>query len=324
MFIGLLLLAGMPKGVMAAQPVTVTIDGVKVELAVAPLLVNGRVLAPLRPILVALGKEVNWEPATKTITAKTPFGMFAAPTNTVRLTVGQQVAYLDGDPVELDVPARIMNNRILAPLRFVAEAVGAEVNWEGQTSTVVVKYQQRYYDQVINHLHQGDLVQARQAVINSPQKNAFPYMGRHADLSIGETYYFPEGEATRFYKLEGSKISFVQAVNGVFTVTWQARFDSPPDYVPGGTPPNVSGRLLASQDSVSQFLTKRKQYIIIEEYGTQPLVKQPLVFFHRMPTVWATRYGKIKSDGTEEVIGAQETQESVIAIPGETATAIFP
>ena len=39
---------------------------------------------------------------------------------------------------ELDVPAQILNDSTLMPVRAVSEAFGCEVNWLDQTQTVVI------------------------------------------------------------------------------------------------------------------------------------------------------------------------------------------
>ncbi|MGQ9532394.1 MAG: ABC transporter substrate-binding protein, partial [Desulfotomaculales bacterium] len=57
---------------------------------------------------------------------------------TVRLTIGSNVAYVNDRPVTLDVPARIVRGRTLVPLRFVSEALGAQVAWDAAARLVSV------------------------------------------------------------------------------------------------------------------------------------------------------------------------------------------
>ncbi|MDD3322167.1 MAG: copper amine oxidase N-terminal domain-containing protein [Paludibacter sp.] len=38
----------------------------------------------------------------------------------------------------LDVPATIIDGRTVVPVRFVAEATGADVEWDGSTRTLVI------------------------------------------------------------------------------------------------------------------------------------------------------------------------------------------
>jgi hypothetical protein len=47
-------------------------------------------------------------------------------------------AYINGTAVSLDVPAKIVNNRIMVPLRFISEAIEKTVIWDGENSTVLI------------------------------------------------------------------------------------------------------------------------------------------------------------------------------------------
>ncbi|MHB1043677.1 MAG: copper amine oxidase N-terminal domain-containing protein, partial [Eubacteriales bacterium] len=49
----------------------------------------------------------------------------------VRLQIGSNAAFKNEVQVMLDVPPRIVNDRTLVPLRFVSEALGAQVGWDG-------------------------------------------------------------------------------------------------------------------------------------------------------------------------------------------------
>ena len=52
---------------------------------------------------------------------------------------GQPVKiFVDGSELHPDVPAQIIGGRALVPLRFVAEALGAEVIWDEQTKSVII------------------------------------------------------------------------------------------------------------------------------------------------------------------------------------------
>ncbi len=58
---------------------------------------------------------------------------------TVKLTIGAKTGYVNGTAKALDAAPIIRNARTMLPVRFVAEAFGAEVGWDGKTSTVTVK-----------------------------------------------------------------------------------------------------------------------------------------------------------------------------------------
>lgn len=45
---------------------------------------------------------------------------------------------VNGAAVQCDVPPQIINGRVMVPVRFVADALGAEVDWNSATQTVII------------------------------------------------------------------------------------------------------------------------------------------------------------------------------------------
>lgn len=58
--------------------------------------------------------------------------------NTIVLTIGSKKASVFGEEVENDVAPIIRNDRTMLPIRFIAEALGADVEWDNDTRTVTV------------------------------------------------------------------------------------------------------------------------------------------------------------------------------------------
>jgi len=46
---------------------------------------------------------------------------------------------LGEDKYILDAPPEIVNGRTFVPIRFIAEAFGAEVNWVEETKEIIIK-----------------------------------------------------------------------------------------------------------------------------------------------------------------------------------------
>nr|WP_180261150.1 copper amine oxidase N-terminal domain-containing protein [Desulforamulus profundi] len=57
---------------------------------------------------------------------------------TIHLTADSPVATVNGTPVNLDVPATITGGRVLVPLRFLGEGLGAKTKWDQQSQMVIV------------------------------------------------------------------------------------------------------------------------------------------------------------------------------------------
>ena len=96
-----------------------------------PGIMGGRTLVPLRSIFEAMGAEVEWDGATSTAIAKR--GNIE-----VKITIGANNIYKNGEAISVDVPAQLMNNRTMVPARVIAEAFGADVQWNGNGRTVLI------------------------------------------------------------------------------------------------------------------------------------------------------------------------------------------
>lgn len=111
--------------------VRVFIDGEPVIFDQPPVIQGSRVLVPLRGIFEKMGATVEWQPVTRSVVA-------ARGSTLVELQIGSRIARVDGRPVTLDVPAMIIGGRTLVPLRFISESLGARVDWNPATRTVLI------------------------------------------------------------------------------------------------------------------------------------------------------------------------------------------
>lgn len=107
------------------------VNGVQPAFEVPPIIKDGRTLVPFRAIAEALGAEVKWDAETRTVTV-------SKGDKTVQLTVGSNVALVNGQEISLDVPASIIQGRTLVPARFLANALGAKVDWVPIGQIVVI------------------------------------------------------------------------------------------------------------------------------------------------------------------------------------------
>lgn len=101
-------------------------------LDAAPIIRNDRTMLPVRFVAEALGATVGWDAATSTATVTGSSG------TVIEITIGASEAKINGESVTLDAPAFIENDRTYLPVRFVAEALGAYVGWDGTTSTATI------------------------------------------------------------------------------------------------------------------------------------------------------------------------------------------
>lgn len=98
-----------------------------------PVIIEGRTLVPLRAIFEAMGATVYWDGNTKTVTC-------TKGNTTISLTIGNNILYKNGAAILLDVPAQIINDYTMIPVRAITEAMGANVSWDDTTKTVYIVY----------------------------------------------------------------------------------------------------------------------------------------------------------------------------------------
>ncbi|AIQ56210.1 stalk domain-containing protein [Paenibacillus borealis] len=91
---------------------------------VPPVIQEQRTLVPIRAVAEALGAEVKWDHATKTAT-------ITLDGKVLTMTLGELI---EG----MDVPAQAIDGRIMVPLRYVSEALGAYVMWFPQDKRIEV------------------------------------------------------------------------------------------------------------------------------------------------------------------------------------------
>lgn len=138
--LGIALLAGAAgfAGAQTSRPISVVVDGSPVVFTnQQPMMSDARVLVPLRGVFEKLGASVGWDPATQSITAHTR-------RTTVKLTIGQLDAAVNNQPVHMDIPATLVSGTTMVPLRFVSEALGAEVGWNPAAYEVDIKSREDY------------------------------------------------------------------------------------------------------------------------------------------------------------------------------------
>lgn len=111
--------------------VIITLDGVEMSLEEPVYIIEGRTLVPVRYIFEPLGLEVTWD-AENFIASGIKEGL------DIKMPIGSTEATVNGEVIELDVAARIINSRTYVPIRFVAESTGAEVGWDQETYTVSI------------------------------------------------------------------------------------------------------------------------------------------------------------------------------------------
>lgn len=112
--------------------ISVTIDGKLQKYEQAPVIREGNTLAPLRAIFESMGATVDWDASTQTATGRKGG-------TSVSLRVGERKVIKNGQTIELEVPAQLINGYTMAPARFIGEAFGGVLDWDSKARKVIIK-----------------------------------------------------------------------------------------------------------------------------------------------------------------------------------------
>ena len=111
----------------ARADVGITINGSSVDVYPAPIMQNGRVFVPLRGVFENLGASVVYSNGQINATGNN---------SEISLTIGSTQATVNGSPVTIDVAPFIVGASTYVPLRFVSQALGANVSWDEANQVV--------------------------------------------------------------------------------------------------------------------------------------------------------------------------------------------
>ena len=97
-------------------------------------IVNDVTLIPVRGVFESMEYDVKWDEDERKVTVESDTGVrfveLTIDSNVMDIYTFKNIMGLDHEQYTLEVPAQIMNDRTMIPLRAVSEAFGCDVNWD--------------------------------------------------------------------------------------------------------------------------------------------------------------------------------------------------
>ncbi len=145
---------------------------------VKPVNTEGRVMIPFRAVLENMGATVEYDDAQRLVTA-------TKGETQIKFTLMDDTIYINDNGVDstitMDVPMIIVEGRTLVPIRFMSNALGMQVGWDGETETVVIMDYDDYFDDFAQTMPNFTKLTA----LNQPVFNK-EYVGFDVFLSVEE------------------------------------------------------------------------------------------------------------------------------------------
>lgn len=99
------------------------VNGNKMKLDPGVIVENGRTLVSIRSIGELLGNSVEYDETSQTVCIS----------GNIYVTVGSDIIKKDGEEIQIDVPAKIISDRVYVPLRAIGETLGKTVSYNDET-----------------------------------------------------------------------------------------------------------------------------------------------------------------------------------------------
>ncbi|GKX31185.1 hypothetical protein SH1V18_36650 [Vallitalea longa] len=129
----IMLTAMMVSTVTAKTYLTVTVEGETVDFPDARPFIdaNNRTLVPIRFISEALGARVIWHGDLQQVT-------IIYESKVVELVINKKEISINNQTQDMDTQAILKDSRTYVPVRFVSEAMGANVEWDSNNYIVAI------------------------------------------------------------------------------------------------------------------------------------------------------------------------------------------
>jgi lysophospholipase L1-like esterase len=110
---------------------SIFVNGIYQTFEQDPVIIGGRTLIHVRGVFDDLGAVVSWDQKKRSVIIKND-------ADVIKLMVDSNKVYKNGKLLQIDVSAKIINNRTMIPLRFISESIGASVEWYAATKNAFI------------------------------------------------------------------------------------------------------------------------------------------------------------------------------------------
>jgi len=189
-------------------PIKVYVDTTRIQFAQDPLVEDGTTLVQLRPLFEALNISLGWD-GEKQIVTGTKTGL------TFTLPIDSSEATVNGKQVKLSKAAQVVNGHTIIPLRFVGEATGELVHWDGEYREITIMTQKTFD-------YYGITKEEAERLLNEPDQPKAPtftkvagLQGMYYSMSLDVANYCGGGFCFEYYTfLPDGKILIGEPQNG--------------------------------------------------------------------------------------------------------------
>lgn len=116
-----------------AENVYLYVNGKRAEnLSMPAIIFNGSTLVPAREVFEPLGANVVWKKETEEVD-------ISYKNTSITIKINSETASVNNNTYTLSMPAKIINNKTMIPVRFIAESLGLAVEWDAKKRIINIR-----------------------------------------------------------------------------------------------------------------------------------------------------------------------------------------
>lgn len=166
------------NSVNAQKPITIKVNNKEVKTDADPFIKDNRTMVPIRFIVEALGGSANY--FTNDEYGGIPYVVVSNSNPedglSMILFINKHVAMISQGTFRSDVAPLIRNNRTFVPLRFAADYLNFDVEWDGNTNTVYLNSSNSQNDKMEKYFDEAASNRLQEVLSGSSQENIWEYV----------------------------------------------------------------------------------------------------------------------------------------------------
>jgi len=129
-----------------SSEIKILLDNQPLETVVPSVIENDRLFVSARNVVEALGGRITWFPALKLMTINING-------HTARLVIDDPSLEIDEKIIPLEMPAKILDNRVMISLEVIKIIAEVDIKWENKTKTLSINTIRPYLLEVRSYSH---------------------------------------------------------------------------------------------------------------------------------------------------------------------------
>ncbi len=229
--------------------IRVILDGRQLDFDVAPQLIKGRVLVPMRKTFESFGLKVSWDASLREARGSNDLADIVFP-------IGSTKARINGQVTSLDVPAQIIRGNTMLPLRFLSEHMGYNIVWNSKSQLILLS------QSTITEWRYGGFESVKSykefevEYINGVKTKEFRYTGRNHPVKLIDLYKkdgslipnVPDFKVKEYVATWSQKSSFTGKTYWVHMDQITKAIQANPIYLEQGLQPLNTGQIQATAE----------------------------------------------------------------------------